>query len=126
MRDRGVWNTLLGLAPPWRVRDVELALSQGEVRIFVEVEPGAQLRCPRCGQTYAGYDSRERRADGGSRFTALFEALVIDWLHEASFAAVARQLRLTWEAVAIHCHEKAAELPGASGIGTAGPGSSTI
>lgn len=35
-------------------------------------------------------------AEGGSRFTALFEALVIDWLREASFAAVSRQLGLTW------------------------------
>ena len=34
-----------------------------------------------------------------SRFTALFEALVIDWLHEASFSAVARQLDLSWAEV---------------------------
>jgi len=39
-------------------------------------------------------------AEEGSRFTALFEALVIDWLREASFAAVARQLRLSWDQVA--------------------------
>jgi transposase len=39
-------------------------------------------------------------SDPGSRFTALFEALVIDWLHEASIAAVARQFGLSWEAVA--------------------------
>jgi len=32
----------------------------------------------------------------GSRFTALFEALVIDWLKEASLSAVARQLGLGW------------------------------
>ena len=36
-------------------------------------------------------------AEAGSRFTALFEALVIDWLHEASISGVARQLRLTWD-----------------------------
>ena len=36
----------------------------------------------------------------GSRFTALFEALVIDWLHEASITGVARQFGLSWEAVA--------------------------
>ncbi len=36
----------------------------------------------------------------GSRFTALFEALVIDWLQEASIAAVARQLKLGWEETA--------------------------
>ena len=38
-------------------------------------------------------------ADAGARFTALFEALVIDWLHEASLAAVARRLRMSWDEV---------------------------
>lgn len=134
MRDRRVWRDLLGLEAPWRVRDVELALSEGEVRIFVEVERGAKLRCPRCGMECPGYDARERRwrhldtmqyrtivigsvprvecpehgvhqvavawAEDGSRFTAMFEALAIDWLLEASFAAVARLLRLSWDEVA--------------------------
>lgn len=35
----------------------------------------------------------------GSRFTALFEALVIDWLQEASMSAVGRQLTLSWDEV---------------------------
>jgi transposase len=39
-------------------------------------------------------------AEAASRFTARFEALVIDWLLEASFAAVARQLQLSWDEVA--------------------------
>jgi transposase len=39
-------------------------------------------------------------AEEGSRFTARFEALVIDWMLEASFAAVGRQLRLSWDEVA--------------------------
>ncbi len=38
-------------------------------------------------------------ADPGSRFTALFEALVIDWLHQASLRAVSTRLRLSWSAV---------------------------
>jgi transposase len=38
-------------------------------------------------------------AEGGSQFTALFESLVIDWLNEASFAAVARRLGLSWDEV---------------------------
>jgi len=38
-------------------------------------------------------------AEPGSRFTALFEGVVIDWLREASFAAVARRLRLSWDQV---------------------------
>jgi len=35
----------------------------------------------------------------GSRFTALFEAVVIDWLKEAPTKAVARRLALTWDEV---------------------------
>jgi transposase len=38
-------------------------------------------------------------SEPNSRFTALFEAVVIDWLKEASFAAVARRLNLSWEEV---------------------------
>ncbi len=38
-------------------------------------------------------------SDRGSRFTALFEALVIDWLKEASISAVARLLDLSWDQV---------------------------
>jgi transposase len=36
-------------------------------------------------------------AEPGSRFTALFEALAIDWLKQASVSAVAKQLRITWD-----------------------------
>src|SRR5690606_14043163 len=36
-------------------------------------------------------------AEPGSRFTALFEALVIDWLRDASISAVARNLGLSWD-----------------------------
>ncbi|MCC6785255.1 MAG: transposase family protein [Planctomycetes bacterium] len=36
-------------------------------------------------------------AEPGSGFTALFEALVIDWLKEASILAVARRMGLTWD-----------------------------
>ena len=39
-------------------------------------------------------------AEPGSGFTALFEALVIDWLKETTVAAVARQLGLSWNAIA--------------------------
>ena len=34
-----------------------------------------------------------------SRYTALFEALVIQWLKEASIQAVSRQLQLSWTAI---------------------------
>ena len=35
-------------------------------------------------------------AEVGSRFTAMFEALAIDWLKHASIQAVAQQLRVSW------------------------------
>jgi len=38
-------------------------------------------------------------AEPGSGFTAMFEALVIDWLKEANTSAVARLLRMTWDEV---------------------------
>lgn len=38
-------------------------------------------------------------AEPGSGFTALFEALVIDWLKAASISAVSSHLRLSWNAV---------------------------
>ncbi|MCI0525104.1 MAG: ISL3 family transposase [Acidobacteria bacterium] len=38
-------------------------------------------------------------AEPNSRFTAMFEVLVIDWLKEASIDATARQLRMTWDEV---------------------------
>jgi transposase len=39
-------------------------------------------------------------AESGSRFTALFEALAIDWMRETSLAAVARGMRLSWDQAA--------------------------
>ncbi len=38
-------------------------------------------------------------AEPGSRFTALFEALVIDWLKETSTSGVARMLGMSWDEV---------------------------
>lgn len=54
-----------------------------------------RVRCDRCGV----HQMVIPWAEQGSRFTALFEALVIDWLKEASFSAVARQLHLSWDEV---------------------------
>lgn len=38
-------------------------------------------------------------AEDKSRYTALFEALIIDWLQEASISAVANQFKLSWSAI---------------------------
>lgn len=36
-------------------------------------------------------------AEPGSRFTALFECVALDWLREANISAVARRLKLSWD-----------------------------
>ncbi len=39
-------------------------------------------------------------AESGAGFTALYEALVLDWLKETSIQAVARQFAISWNAIA--------------------------
>ena len=134
MRDRELYAKILDLSPPWSVADVVLDLQVQEVRLRLELDAGAALRCPQCDAVCAGYDRRTREwrhldtcqlrtilvaevprvtcpehgvrqvkvpwGEPGSRFTAMFEAMVIDWLLEASISAVARQLRVSWDEAA--------------------------
>lgn len=133
MRDTDLYGQILGVEPPWKVTDVCLRLTKGEVEVLVEHMPSQPLSCPDCGSAASRYDSRRRRwrhlptcqyktilvaevprvtcaehgvktvrvpwSDPGSGFTALFEALIIDWLREASTAAVSRRLDLSWDQV---------------------------
>ncbi len=133
MRDKQLYQQILGIQLPWRVETVDVSVESGEVKVQVQAKAGTRHRCPHCGKRCAGYDRRVRQwrhldtcqlktiieaevprvrcdehgvvmvtvpwAEPGSGFTALFEALVIDWLKEASIAAVARQLKLSWNAI---------------------------
>lgn len=54
-----------------------------------------RVECPEHGV----HQIRVPWGEPGSRFTALFEALIIDWLQEASVSAVSRQLGLPWDQV---------------------------
>lgn len=133
MRDKQLYQQILGIESPWRVEAVDVSVESGEVKVHVEAKADRRHRCPHCGKRGGGYDRRVRRwrhldtcqlktlieaevprvrcaehgvvmvavpwAEPGSGFTALFEALVIGWLAEASIAAVARQLKLSWNAV---------------------------
>jgi transposase len=133
MRDKQLYQQILGIQSPWHVAAVDVAMEDGEVRVRVEAKAGSQHRCPQCGKRCPGYDRRLRRwrhldtcqlktileaevprvecaehgvvvvkvpwAEPGSGFTALFEALVIDWLKEATVAAVSRRLNVSWNAI---------------------------
>lgn len=132
MRDRELYSKLLGIEAPWKVRDVDVRLEDGEVEVFIE-HTGTKLACPTCGSKCSGYDTRTRTwrhldtmqfrtlltadvprvecsehgvkqvdapwSEPGSRFTALLETVVIDWLKEASTTAVARMMKMSWDEV---------------------------
>ncbi len=73
-------------------RGATLDTMQYRTLVWAEVP---RVRCAEHGVQQVGVPW----ADPRSRFTALFEAMVIDWLAVASFEAVARQCRLSWDQV---------------------------
>jgi transposase len=58
-----------------------------------------RINCDKCGVLTSGISWAEKN----SRFTLLFEAMVIRWLKETSVHSVARQLSLSWNAVIELC-----------------------
>ncbi len=65
-----------------------------QYRTFVTAEV-PRVECPEHGVRQVAVPWSEP----GSRFTALFEALALGWLREASISAVARRMRLSWDQV---------------------------
>lgn len=62
MDDRRLYETILGLAEPWYVAEVEVLAEAEEIRVHVAWREGAAVVCPDCGQPAPGYDrSGERR-----------------------------------------------------------------
>ncbi len=133
MRDRDLYQQILGIVSPWKVEDVVLDQEQEEVFVYVAYDAAKQPPCPTCSQASARHDHRQRRwrhldtcqfktflvadvprvncpdhgvhqidvpwSEPGSGFTALFEALVIDWLQGSNIQTVARRLDLSWTSV---------------------------
>ena len=61
MRDRGLYEKILGLPAPWQVTGVELREEAHEVIVEVELRGSPALSCPECGESMTGYDRRRRR-----------------------------------------------------------------
>ena len=133
MRDRDLYQQILGLSHPWRVSDIRLSLADRQVVVVAECSAGETLSCPTCDRACGRHDHRKREwrhldtcqlqtlieaevprvncpehgvqqvvvpwAGPGSRFTALFEAMVIAWLGEAPIKAVAELMGLSWDQV---------------------------
>jgi transposase len=133
MRDRELYQKILGLSHPWCVVDIRLSLADRQVVVVAGCAEGEPLACPTCGRGCGRHDRRKRQwrhldtcqlqtvieadvprvncpdhgvqqvtvpwAEPGSRFTALFEAMVIAWLGEAPIKAVAELVGLSWDQV---------------------------
>lgn len=56
MHDTELYQRILGLEKPWRVRRVELKVKDRRVDLWLEHEPEAGWTCPECGLELAGYD----------------------------------------------------------------------
>ncbi|MEO8778040.1 MAG: transposase family protein [Rhodanobacter sp.] len=61
MRDKQLYQQILGIKSPWRVEAVEVSAESGEVKVHVQAKADTQHRCPHCGKRCAGYDRRTRR-----------------------------------------------------------------
>ena len=61
MRDTELYQALLGLKDPWRVREVKLDVSGGRVDVWLEERSGVKWGCPECGEEGGLYDHSPER-----------------------------------------------------------------
>ena len=61
MRDVELYEQILGLGEPWKVRDVELSIDEERVDIHVEHPEGMKWQCPRCARELSCYDHSPER-----------------------------------------------------------------
>src|SRR6266699_3891738 len=137
MRDHELYATILGVQAPWTggAVDVWLARTAGAPAPCPECQTACPIydhrerewrhldtcqlqtrlhaRVPRIDcPTHGVVQSAVPWASPGSKFTLLFERLAIDWLREAAVSAVARQLKLGWDAVWGHRAPRGRARPG--------------
>lgn len=62
MQDRDLFQQLLGIGAPWRVGDIELRFTAGEVIVHLEHVDDAVFHCPECGAESPIHDHAEERS----------------------------------------------------------------
>jgi transposase len=60
MRDRELYEKMLGLQPPWSVEKIVLSIPGKSVEVSLACDY-SRLNCPECGEPCGRYDKRERR-----------------------------------------------------------------
>ena len=61
VKDTELYAALLGLGPPWVIREVRLDLAADRVDVWIEEAAGAKWGCPDCGRSVPLYDHAEER-----------------------------------------------------------------
>jgi transposase len=61
MRDRELYQQILGLSHPWKVTDIRLSLAERQVVVVVAGADGEPMACPTCGRTCGRHDHRKRQ-----------------------------------------------------------------
>jgi len=61
VKDTELYAALLGLRPPWGIREVRLDLAADRVDVWIEEATGAKWGCPECGRAAPLYDHAEER-----------------------------------------------------------------
>ena len=60
MKDKQLYEQILGLSKPWAVREVSLEITERRVVVQVEHRKGKSFKCPECGDDSPIYDHRKR------------------------------------------------------------------
>lgn len=61
MDDKALFTKILGLRPPWFIKNVVVNDQTQQVDIYVDHEPDIRVRCPVCDQFYGLYDHAPER-----------------------------------------------------------------
>jgi transposase len=61
MDDKALFSKILGLRPPWFIKQVVVDESSQQVDIYLDHEPDIRVRCPVCDQFYGLYDHAPER-----------------------------------------------------------------
>lgn len=61
MQDTTLYETILGLQPPWHISRVDLNTQVQRVELWIDHEVATRWTCPECGTSLPGFDHAEER-----------------------------------------------------------------
>ncbi len=61
MDEKALFTKILGITPPWFIKEVKVDENRERIDIFVDHEPGIRVRCPECEKFYGMYDHAPER-----------------------------------------------------------------